>query len=442
MKKIKIYSLLLVLTILATSVTLPIKTEAASKKITVEEFVILLVKAMKLEVDKTLDNPYIEKAKEKAIIRNGEFKNIKANLTRTDAAVLANRADEELHGNTVTVQLLDMMLEKRISDITKIPKSKREDVAKIMSKGIIKGYFNGYYVQNREFRGNNLISKSGAKSVIDLVINPERRAPMSPDGQPIRTTNLPKEVKSQWMIDTGKADKEYPYRINKFPSYKDYPYILEAFPNEFYQQGFRYHRTAFRNKLVELIDYARPSMIHKIEYKNDYFDTQKAYALYKYDWMEKVERNLKTRLNVDYRTIDNNDTWFENLRTTYYIMRIEDSTHNSRVAESINDYIKYVKENKIIIKADKIAVEPSTLYFADGNYVRVYVKFKVSAKDMSRPGNLIYDGAIFLNGLEKNKWIDCIFDVALGTRNGNSDGRDYGVFRLMIEDLRLLNYEK
>lgn len=201
MKKERVYILLLAITIFATSLTLSTRVEAASKNITVEEFVILLVKAMKLEVDKTSANPYIDKAKDRGIIRNGEFKNLQAKLTREDAAVLANRADEELHGNIVPVKLLDTMLEKRISDIKKIPEKKREDVAKIMAKGIVKGYFNGYYVQNREFRGSNLISRSGAKSIIDLVINPEKRAPMSPDGQLIRTTNLPKEVKNKWMID-------------------------------------------------------------------------------------------------------------------------------------------------------------------------------------------------------------------------------------------------
>lgn len=411
MKKISIYTLLFAFTILVTSIFFPIRVEAASKNITVEEFVTLLVKAMKLEVDKTSVNPYIDKAKDTELIRTGEFKKINAKLTREDAAVLLNRADEYLNGNTVEDKLLQTVLDKRISDIKKIQKAKREDVAKIVAKGIIKGYSNGKYIQNREFRGSELISSSGAKTGINLVLNPKQRAKISPDGQLIRTTNLPK-------------------------NYKDFDYILECFPNSFYERLFGYQATKYYYEPVELVDYASPVRLKYKSYKDNYFDTQEALRLYKDDWMKKVELNLQTRLNVDYRTIDKDNTWLTNLRSTYYMSKSYEEG-NKLTTDSIKKYIKEVKKNKIIIKSEIISVEPSTLYDTNQYRVRVYVKFKVvSATDMSNPESLIYGGFYNEKPLKKGVSFEAVSDIGLGTSNGASDGGDYAISRDAISDYK------
>ena len=110
---------------------------------------------------------------------------------------------------------LQAVYDKRISDINSIPEEKRLDIANIVAKGIIKGFNNGIYVQNREFRASRKITANGAKNVISMVINPEERSVISPDGQLIRTSKLP-----------NNADK--------------YPYILACFPNEFYEMPLRF----------------------------------------------------------------------------------------------------------------------------------------------------------------------------------------------------------
>ena len=408
MKKIRIYTLLLAFTILVISVSFPTRAEASSNNITVKEFVVLLVKAMKLEVDKTSDNPYIDKAKDIELIRTGEFKNTNSKLTREDAAVLLNRADEYLNGDTVEEKLLQIVLDKRISDIKKIPKAKREDVAKIVAKGIIKGYSNGKYIQNREFRGSELISSTGAKAGINLVLNPKERAKISPDGQLIRTTNLPK-------------------------NYKDFDYILECFPNSFYERKFLYQVSKYYFEPVELVHYASPAKVKYKTSKRDYFDIQEALRLYKDEWIRKVEENLATRLNVDYRTIDKDNTWLETLRNTYFVFGNPES--DKREIDNIKKYIKAVKKNKVIIKSEVIAVEPSTLYYESRYYVRAYVKFKVvSAMDMSKPEELFYGEFGNKKELKKRISFEAVFDIGVSTSNGWSDGSDYAVFKDKIMD--------
>ena len=381
------------------------------KGIKVEAFIKQLVTSLKLSVDKSQEQPYIESALANGILKEGDFKNYDILLTRTDAAVLLNRADEYLNGNIIEDKLLQIVLDKRISDIKKIPKAKRKDVAKIVAKGIIKGYNNGKYIQNREFRGSELISSSGTKTGINLVLNPKQRAKISPDGQLIRTTNLPK-------------------------NYKDFDYILECFPNSFYERLFGYQATKYYYEPEEFKDYASPARLKYKSYKDNYFDTQEALRLYKDDWIKKVELNLQTRLNVDYRTIDKDNIWLTNLRSTYYMSKSYEEG-NKATTDSIKKYIKEVKKNKIIIQSEIIAVEPSTLYFTGGYRVRVYVKFKVvSATDMSNPESLIYGDFYNERPLKKGVNFEAVCDIGLGTSNRASDGGDYAVFRDAISDYK------
>lgn len=394
-KRIGIFLIAMLITSTLLSVQ---KVNAANNNIEIDTFVKLLVNALELDVDKNANNPYLESALKNGILKDGDFKNYTDYITRTDVAVLANRADEYLHGNTVTGLLVKEVQNKRISDIKKIDKNKREAVAKIVAKGMIKGFSNRKYVQNREFRGNNLISTNGAKSIINLVLNQKGRAKISPDGQLIRTTNLPK-------------------------NYKDYEYILECFPNSFYEHKFRYQRLVYSYEPKELIDYASPARMKDRKTNLDY-DT------YKYKWAEKIRLNLETRLNIDYRTVD--EEWINTLRSTYYFYNYP--TQDKEIINRISKYVNIIKKNKVIIKSQIVTVEPSTLYDSIGTYIRVYVKFKISANDMSNQDDLIYGDIIKLYGLSKDKWFEGTYDIELATVNGSSDGYDYAIFNDSLND--------
>jgi hypothetical protein len=396
-------SLLLVIAIIATTIIVPSSfksaTAATGSKIKLYNFIKLVVQATGVEVDTT----YLEAALKAGIVKEGDFTDYSKYTTRTDAAVILNRADEYLNGDKVDPELLDLVLSSRISDTKKIDSDKREAVAKIYAKGFIKGYSNGYYIKSREFRGSEYMTISGAKGVVAMLTDTKKRAKLSPDGQLIRTTNLPKNASK-------------------------YVYILETYPNSFYEMKFMYQRAKYYYEPKELIDYASPSRFkdvnfYSVDYKK-YIDT----------WMKRVETNLNYRLNVDYRTIDSK--WINILRSSY--TQYGDSYSDKRITDVIKKYVDVVKKNKIVIKSQIISVEPSSLYMKGaGYYVRVYVKFKVSYNGSKMTSDdLISGGYVLLPGLKKDTWFDGVYDIELGTVNGSSNGSDY-----YVTDASLIDYD-
>ncbi len=398
MKRQKL-SLLFIIVILATTILIPASSTSAatSSKIRLYNFIKLTVQALNLEVETGGTSPYLNAALKAGIVKNGDFSSYTQYTTRTDAAVIVNRADEYLHENAVDADLLNTVLKERISDISKIAKDKREAVAKVYAKGFFKGYSNGYYNKSREFRGNDDITTSGAKGVIAMLKNTKKRAKLSPDGQLIRTTNLPKNA-------------------------EDYEYILATYPNSFYEMKFMYQRAKYYYEPVVGEDYASPT---KIKTTMDWLETDSdGKCIYVDDWIDKIELNLKTRLNVDYRTVDT--TWLNNLRSTYFVFN--NAELDKDTTDNIKEYIQTVKKNKIVIKSFVITVEPSTMYFTSGYYVRAYVKFKVSfSGNKMEQEDLFYGRTIKMYNLKKDKWFTGVYDIELGTRNGSSNGSDFAV---------------
>jgi hypothetical protein len=280
------------------------------------------------------------------------------------------------------------VLEKRISDIKDIPKSKREAVASIIAKGIIKGYSNGMYIQNREFRGNNKITASGAKDVIQKVLHPEKRALISPDGQLIRTTNLPKNA-------------------------ADYKYILECFPNEFYEMKYSFmFLTDYLSGEIKKDDYAYPKDVDYEYLYNKFYHYQMKLGTDKYDLYDdallKAEKYMQHIFNVDYRTVD--EKWKEGLASTIINNHID-----KRIYNRIDDYIKTIRSNQVIVESEKISVEPSTMYDSRGwLYVRVYVKYKVTAKNLNvSPNQLIFNASNSIENIKNGQWRYGYYDIIL-----------------------------
>ncbi|NLL73308.1 MAG: hypothetical protein GX237_07250, partial [Clostridiales bacterium] len=410
MKKMKWLAIKLVVVIMVVTLGNTREVEAASKYIKVEDYIKYIVDVMNWQIDESSDKLYIEVAMDKGILKEGDFKDYGAYLTRTDAAVIANRLDELLHlkigypqdvyeflkdctlfegklyystegslypagttretypeevfyeevvmpilgeyfkddnwkdiglrtgykyvrdseGNIIkrymevgitperaeTLNIdpfydgseiikawniihdherkLNAILEHRISDIKDIPKNKREAVVSIVAKGIIKGYSNGIYVQNREFRGNKKITAKGAKNVIQMVLNPDIRALVSPDGQLIRTSNLPKNA-------------------------KNYKYILESFPNKYYEMEHSFmHLTDYISGVIGDDEYAYPKEVdYEFLYDNFYYNKMRL-TVGKYGYYDQalsnVEKYLEHIFDVDYRTV--NDKWKEGLASS------------------------------------------------------------------------------------------------------------------------------
>lgn len=396
----------------------PAETTAASKYIKPEEFIKSLVEELELPVDN--NNSYIDAAIKVGIVKEDD--NFSSYLTRADVAVLLNRADEYLYGDTLDPELVTLALEKRISDINNIDEHKRLDVVKCYLKGFIKGYSNGAYSTDREFRGNNKITRTGALDTLKMLKNKSLRAKISPDGQLIRTTKLPKY-----------ADK--------------YPYILASFPNEYYDWMFLFEdgtRKEYDKKLgeyvevpfVRYVDYAYPVDMDKTtniknfpEIRDQYLDT----------WFEKAKVHLETIFNADYRTID--DEWVETLLKTDYQYGYNIISDKQR--DRIEDYVNRMKENKTIVESDVIALDKSSLYFYNGRYYfRAYVKYRINSSKMKienipyEKNNLIYTrDYLWLKNVKIGEWRECCFEIAL-TSYADRDKGNLGVlYAFLMEPL-------
>lgn len=401
-KKINIVLKVLVFILLLNSFMLQNETiQSASKYITIEDFIKELIVGMELE-DKTVSsNTCIERALEIGLLSVNTFSDYEDYITRTDAAVLINKADNFIYGDNLDQELLDIVLNKRISDINKVEKSKREDVASIVAKGIIKGYSNGYYIQNREFRGKNYLTKTGATEVINLLMKPSKRAALSKDGMLIRTTNLPRNA-------------------------EHYDYILACYPNEFYEMKFEFMWWSdFIDGTMEDIKYAYP-----VEMKNEdwYTWTEKWPFIdesnkYLSTWTNRVNEYLQLVFNVDYRTVDNN--WKKRLASMYATPFMDNLLIGTE--KGIQKYIDEIKKNKVIVESKVITVEPSTLYeYSDKYYIRAYIKYRINANDINvEQSSLIYSNKVRLDNLQNGVWRIGIFDIALSCgKNTISTGNE------------------
>jgi len=411
----KVIAIILMAAILTTSGVLASDNtaEAAVINIKVDAFAKALANAIGLQpITGTQKSTYVNALIEKGIIKEGDFTSYTSYLTRTDGAVILNRADEYLYGDTLDADLVNVALEKRISDINKIKESKRIDVVKCYLKGYIKGFSNGDYSTDRAWKGSSKLSKAGALNCIKMLKIPSLREKISPDGQLIRTTKLPKNAKL-------------------------YPYILASYPNRYYEKGLAYEGvTRTKNgkdfPLVSLVDYYAPVDIDKLtEYdfataKKKYLDT----------WVGKVKTHFELIFNVDYRTIG--DEWLEAVTATdsYY-------AHGSMIdltTKKLGKYIEGMKANKTIVETSKVAVDASSLYSYEGSYYfKVYVKYRIvssaipSTTDIEtylseKPYNkLVYSRSIVdLSGFTLGKWKEACFNVALDEPT-LTDGSGIGV---------------
>jgi hypothetical protein len=284
---------------------------------------------------------------------------------------------------------------KRISDLSKITKSKRQDVAEVVAKGIIKGYSNGKYIQNRTFKGSDKIAVSGAKSVVKLAMDKYARAPISPDGQLIRTTKLPNNA-------------------------AEFPYILECFPNEFYEMMYEFERyLTYQNGNLDKSEYHYPN-----ETESDYilkeYNHMISVGMKPYEYYDTIlgqtEQFVNCILNVDYRTIG--QEWIEKVAETYA------PTINTLAYDKLNRYVKAMKKNHVVVESQIISVEPSTLYEYYGDYyVRVYAKYKVTADTVKvADDNELIFGSInstYLVNLKNNEWRYGYYDMKVRCTNVN-----------------------
>jgi hypothetical protein len=379
--------------------------KAAVTYITIEDFAEYLSKELWLDaVNGNEESRNINRLIETGIIKDGDFTTYKNYLTRGDAMVLLNRADEYLYGETLDEELVQLAIDKRISDISKVKECKKEDVAKAYLKGYVMGYSNGQYTTDRTMKVKNKITKSGVLNCLKMLKNKSLRAKISPDGQLIRTTKLPVYAKY-------------------------YPYILASFPNTYYDWKFQFETTERMGTrpdgtygywpYIHMEDYVSPA-----ELTEDYFDADVTEEYFDV-WVEKVRTHLECVFDVDYRTI--NEDWVQKIwHTDFYV---GDIRQNEEIQQNvIREYVEDMIENKTVVKSSTIAVDRSSIYYFDGSYhVRVYVKYciassnvKYADKDkLKKKTDYYFNNILFskfyvdFNDFTIGEWRESCYDVVL-----------------------------
>jgi hypothetical protein len=285
--------------------------------------------------------------------------------------------------------------DKRISDLSKITKSKRQDVAEVVAKGIIQGFSNGMYIQNRSFKGSDKITMSGAKRVVELAMDKYARAPISPDGQLIRTTKLPKNA-------------------------TEYPYILECFPNEFYEMAyeFEFYDTFKAGTMVKSY-YNYPVETGNNFILKEYEDVISV-GMEPYEFYDIIMKQAQTYLNcvfnVNYKTVG--QEWIKKVASSYMPFG------GDNIYDYINRYIKIMKKNHVVVESKVISLEPSTLYEYDSElYIRAYVKYRITAENIKveEDYDLLFGSrySTYLVGLKNGEWTYGYYDMKIGVSNVN-----------------------
>ena len=335
-------------------------------------------------------------------------------LTNEVAAVLLNRADEYVNGDKYNTTMLERIQDKqRISDISKAKKEYRLDIYKTFMKGLMVGYSNGTYSQDRSFRPKNKMTKSEATAAIKRFQSKGKRISLSPDGQVIRTTNLPK-------------------------NYKKFPYILASFPNSFYEKKLNYQYTISKGgiptsekPLVSRVDYIDPVDMDEyciLGYDKYTYSFETSRMLYEDQWVDCVKKNLQYRFNYSYKNTDYKK-WCKGLMDTCYTSNGK-SYWTDDLQKWMDAYRKWTAEDHVTVQSSKIVVEPSTIYDDRGIYIRAYIRFKVTTDKMYTAESWDQNGliwgpgtqSVYFPGLKNNKWYTAVIDVPLhGDARSGSD---------------------
>jgi hypothetical protein len=241
-----------------------------------------------------------------------------------------------------------------------------------------------------------------------------KRAKISPDGQLIRTKNLPKTA-------------------------NNYPYILESFPNEYYDWKLGYEDAVFtgeNGKVIEqiyLVDYASPADIDKLKLQG-YADFKEAKKEYLDEWVVKAKKHIEQIFSANYRTLD--DTWIEEVMKNHFSYN---TAYDVLPRKQLKKYVERAIANKTIMECGNVAVDGSTLYCYGGEfYIRFYVKYRVLSSNIQlratdelsvkeNPyGALVFSFfPINLEGFTMKQWKEGHFDMKLNEATGSI--RDMGV---------------
>ena len=399
-----------------------IKAKAATTYVTRAKMIRMILNELGIVTQETDTSNYITQAMEIGLITAKSFSDFERPISKTETAVLLVRADEYLYGKTVDDSLVDKIIECRISDISKIREVHRPYLAKAYALGYIMGSSNGTYSTNRKFNPTNKITQKYADTLVSLIHNNENRHQISPDGQLIRTTKLPKMAEF-------------------------YPYILASYPNSYYDWQFLFMRTKIGDELV----YGTDKWVSKVNYAapvdfGDYKNGEKVFYYYYGrekltakellnecidSWGKNAQNYLECVFNFDYKTTTKDKAWMEKLLSADF-NGVNDKEQTSKLIE---EYFEAAIKNQTIVESKIIAVDCSTLYISNGClYLRAYVRYRVnSSKSMEtvKKSPIIFTRFWYpeFKDLQVGKWRDCYVNIEVSSGVPN-----YGIESLCLND--------
>lgn len=332
-------------------------------------------------------------------------------ITNTERKKLKTKVQTKYYLTNLTYAKMQEVVtkNKRISDINNAEEENRDAIYSIYSKGIMTGYSNGSFSTSRKFCPSLKSTLSEAELWISRVAGKKAKRKFSPEGMLIRSENLPFNA-------------------------KEWKYLLEDVPNEFYQMRYEYEGNTGNN--MSNLNKIRDEAILPNKFCNEYHTWPGIEIDRLNDIVKSVEKTLNLQLNVSYKTIDKE--WAEEfyksvsdhidlfeMSTTkkYYKNGKLIKTYRYTSKSVFTYYIKFVKKYKVTIQADKIYVDPNSIYIGDKfTSIRSYVRFKVNWKgkimDVDRlvfPGDCYSSNLSrnYLTGLEKGKYIECMMDTPI-----------------------------
>lgn len=188
-----------------------------------------------------------------------------------------------------------------------------------------------------------------------------------------------------------------------------YTYYTMGIPTEMFDQSFGYERMVYSPGIVvaEGKQYVNP--INMSKYRETYFTLENQKT-----WMEAGALHLDNLLNVDYKTVNNE--WVQAMTSS---MTVDDEYYGPIFTREANEYINYLKTNKISVQGDYY-IEPNICYDDMGIKMRAYVRFKISSPT-AKKANLFY---VEFTEYNTGVWYSGYIDFKVGS-NIQSDGSTY-----------------
>ena len=387
-----------------------------------------------ISVDTSKAEPYSAALVEKGILNSAEV--------RSETELLTNQEVAKLLYNTATVYgiqgdeavISSVKDKERISDRSLVGPGYMDAVYFCFGSGIMPGVSDGEYSHTRSFAPKEKVREADGKTYCKRLFDASTRVPMSPDGQVIRTTNLPVQAKL-------------------------YPYILESFPNVYYDTPYYYTYGTFLDDRAlptiaddigflekwctpnTLKEYGekQPERCYWFNDMENYLGYEKVGAdflaeRYGEQWEEDAKRYLELILNFDYKTVREDVAWQEEIKNmNVFYTEIWESwvwgSHEGKrgIDRWMENFLTCAEEHKTTVQCSAIDFDMSTLMYSEQftQYapftVRVHLRYKIDTE--YEPGwyfttnNLVLP--MLCGGVETSfesfgEWKDVYAEIAFG----------------------------